>query len=442
MFQSTPVNGLIIAAPSSGSGKTVITLGILKALKRAGHRIVSAKVGPDYIDPAYHTVATGRPSYNLDSWAMRPETLLGLCASLEKQANLIVCEGVMGLFDGANSGVGSTADISALTGWPIVLVVDARGQGASAAAIVQGFANHRPDIDLLGVIFNRVGGPAHRRTLETATNQANPEIAILGFVPRSESLHLPERHLGLVQVAEQENFVRWLDTASSFISMHIDLLQIANLARPMHTGWHQLQTPLPPLGQHISIAKDLAFSFTYDAVLEGWRRQNAEISFFSPLADEAPSPTADAVYLPGGYPELHAAKLSNNHGFLQGLREAAARAFIYGECGGYMVLGRTLTDKVGESHPMANLLPLETSFADPALHLGYCRAKTATPTPLGPTGAKFNGHEFHYCRINESAKSADPLFECEDSMGKSTGQFGMVAGQIAGSFVHLIDRAK
>ncbi len=439
---SRPSNGLIIAAPSSGCGKTVITLGILKALKLAGHRVASAKVGPDYIDTAYHTVATGRPSYNLDSWAMRPKTLLGLCTSLDECADLIICEGAMGLFDGANSGVGSTADVSALTGWPVILVVDVSGQAASAAAVIQGFVNHRPDIDLLGVIFNRVGGPSHRHSLETATLRVNPEISILGFVPRNESLYLPERHLGLVQVAEQEDFLQWLDTASSTLSIHIDLAQIANLARPRCAGFHPPQTPLPPLGQHIAIADDPAFSFTYNSVLEGWRRQNAEISFFSPLYNEAPAQAADSVYLPGGYPELHAAKLSSNHVFLEGLRAAATKAFIYGECGGYMVLGKTLTDKAGKKYPMANLLPLETTFSDPKLQLGYRRAKTTKATPFGPKGGEFNGHEFHYCRAIGKSPPADALFECEDSTGNSIGQLGMLAGQVAGSFIHLIDRAK
>ena len=276
---SRPSNGLIIAAPCSGCGKTVITLGILKALKLAGHRVASAKVGPDYIDTAYHTVATGRPSYNLEFLGNEAQNTVGIMHLLDECADLIICEGAMGLFDGANS-VGSTADVSALTGWPVILVVDVSGQAASVAAVIQGFLNHRPDIDLLGVIFNRVGGPSHRHSLETATLRANPEISILGFVPRNESLHLPERHLGLVQVAEQEDFLQWLDTASSTLSIHIDLAQIANLARPMCAGFHQPQTPLPPLGQHIAIADDPAFSFKYNSVLEGWRRQNAEISFF------------------------------------------------------------------------------------------------------------------------------------------------------------------
>ena len=224
--------------------------------------------------------------------------------------------------------------------------------------------------------------------------------------------------------------------------MHIDLAQIANLARPMCAGFHQLQTPLPPLGQHIAIADDLAFSFKYNSILEGWRRQNAEISFFSPLADEAPAQAADSVYLPGGYPELHAAKLSSNHVFLQGLRTAAARAFIYGECGGYMVLGKSLTDKAGISYPMANLLPLETTFSDSKLRLGYRRAKTRKSTPFGPKDTEFNGHEFHYCRSIRESQPADALFECEDSIGESVGPLGMIVGQIAGSFLHLIDRAK
>ena len=220
-----------------------------------------------------------------------------------------------------------------------------------------------------------------------------------------------------------------------------DLERILRLARPPSiTALGADARPLPPLGQRIAIATDAAFAFTYDAVLESWRRQGAELSTFSPLADEAPAAHADAVMLPGGYPELHAARLAGNARFLDGLRRAARRqAFVYGECGGYMVLGRTLVDGSGRSHPMADLLPISTSFAAPALHLGYRRIEAATSTPLGPAGARLRGHEFHYA--SETARSGEALFMAHTADGRDLGPQGARIGPVAGSFLHLIDRA-
>jgi cobyrinic acid a,c-diamide synthase len=433
--------GIIIAAPSSGSGKTVITLALLAALKQSGCDVASAKVGPDYIDPAFHTAATERPCYNLDQWAMRTELLAGLCTALSQSAPLVVCEGVMGLFDGANSGAGSTADLAALTGWPVVLVVDVRGQAASAVATVRGFASHREDVDIRGVIFNRVGSEAHRRVIETAMRDALPKIELLGFIPRSESLILPERHLGLVQAREHQTIGAWLENAARLLVKEIDLERFKSLARPVTSPSRPPQAPLPPLGQHIAVARDDAFSFTYENVLDGWRRQNAEISFFSPLDNQSPASSADAVYLPGGYPELHAGRLAGNRIFLQGLKNASRDAFIFGECGGFMVLGETLIDDTGAGHRMANLLPVKTSFANPKLHLGYRRAKTTVETPLGPRGVGFCGHEFHYCSAALQSGGAASLFECEDSSGSDIGAMGLIVGRVAGSFLHLIDHS-
>ena len=431
--------GIIIAAPSSGSGKTVISLALLAALKQSGCDVASAKVGPDYIDPAFHTAATGRPCYNLDPWAMRTEMLAGLCAALSQSAELVVCEGVMGLFDGANNGAGSTADLAALTGWPVVLVVDVRGQAASAVATVRGFASHREDVDIRGVIFNRVGGEAHRRVIETAMRDALPTIGLLGFAPRSEGLMLPERHLGLVQAREHQTMGPWLKNAARLLSKEIDLAAFKCLAWPFSGPSRAPQAPLPPLGQHIAVARDDAFSFTYENVLEGWRRQNAEISFFSPLDNQGPAPSADAVYLPGGYPELHAGRLAGNRIFLEALKKASREAFIFGECGGFMVLGESLIDDTGARHRMANLLPIETSFANPKLRLGYRRAKTTIETPLGPRGAGFCGHEFHYSSASLQSNGAAALFECEDATGSDIGSMGLIVGRTAGSFLHLID---
>jgi cobyrinic acid a,c-diamide synthase len=311
---------------------------------------------------------------------------------------------------------------------------------ASAAALVEGFTRHRDDVEVAGIIFNRVGSEAHADLLRAACDDrfAQP---VLGCLPENPRLRLPERHLGLVPVDELPQFDDFLDRAAALVAEQVDLERLTRLARPFGLGLYgPPPRPLRPLGQRTAVAKDLAFAFTYPAVLEGWRVAGAEILPFSPLADEAPDASADAVYLPGGYPELHAGQLAGNRGFIRGLRAAAERgAAVYGECGGFMALGERLVDRRGESHAMAGLLPIATSFAEPRLHLGYRRIKLLAPSPLGPAGTTYRGHEFHYaCQI--VAGDAPPLFEITDARHQPLGQTGARMGAVCGSFLHLIDR--
>ena len=433
--------GLIIAAPASGSGKTVVTLALLRALRMAGTAVGSFKVGPDYIDPMFHARASGRPCRNLDGWAMRIETLAGLADALARDVALVLGEGVMGLFDGAADGHGSTADLASLLDLPVILVVDAHGMAASAAALVEGFTRHRDDVEVAGIVFNRVGGEAHAALLRRACDDrfAQP---VLGCLPDDLRLRLPERHLGLVQADELPDLDGVLDRAAALVAESVDLERLARLARPFGLGLYGPPArPLRPLGQRTAVATDRAFAFAYPAVLDGWRCAGAEILPFSPLADEAPDAGADAVYLPGGYPELHAGRLAGNGGFIGGLHGAAARgAAVYGECGGFMVLGERLVDRQGVSHAMAGLLPVATSFAEPRLHLGYRRIKLVEASPLGRSGATYRGHEFHYA-AQIAAGDAPPLFEVTDARRQPLGRTGARIGTVCGSFLHLIDRA-
>lgn len=434
--------GLILAAAASHSGKTTLTLALLRHLRRSGRAVASAKAGPDYIDPAFHAAASGLPCLNLDPWAMRQETIAALVSLLEREAELVLCEGAMGLFDGAGSGGrGSTADLAAITGWPVVLLVDVAGQSGSAAALLRGFTSHRPDVPIAGVIFNRVGGPRHAAILESTVRTALPALPILGHVPRHAELALPERHLGLVQAAEHPDLDRFLDRAAEIVAAAIDVEAVLAVARGSSLGAVAPAQPLAPLGQRIAVARDVAFAFAYPALLEGWRSAGAALEFFSPLANEAPDAAADAVYLPGGYPELHAGRLAANHGFLDGLRAAASRgATIYGECGGYMVMGSGLIDAAGARHAMAGLLPLEASFAERRRQLGYRNARLAASGPLGAAGAGFRGHEFHYATILGEGEGA-PLFAATDADGAPLGPVGRIKGRLMGSFMHLIDKA-
>jgi cobyrinic acid a,c-diamide synthase len=435
------VRGLILAAPASGNGKTLVTAGLLLHLRRRGTRVAAAKAGPDFIDPTFHAFASGRPSVNLDPWAMRPEILAGLVAALDAESDFVLCEGVMGLFDGtgADGEAGSTAELAEITGWPVVLVVDARGQGASIAALLRGFANHRPELPLAGVILNRVASERHRALLAGAIGRHLPGLAILGALPADRALALPSRHLGLIPAGESCMAEAVIERAAAQIGACLDIDKLLDLARPSVLAGRAQTVSIPPLGHRIAVASDDAFRFIYPALLEGWRRAGAELSFFSPLADQGPDLTADAVYLPGGYPELWPGRLAAADAFRAGLRRAAAQGKpIYGECGGYMVLGEALIDADGRRQPMAGLLPVVTSFAERRRSLGYRCATLLADGPLGRAGSRFRCHEFHYATVQQ--ETGDRLWSISDAAGTDLGAGGIRQGSVFGSFLHLIDR--
>jgi len=420
--------GFVIAAPRSGSGKTLLTLGLVAALRALGHRVAPAKVGPDYIDAAILTRVAGRPALNLDPWAMGAEQLRGLAANADGE--LLVVEGVMGLFDGAMDGTGSTGDLAATLGLPVVMVVDAEKQAQSVAPLVAGFVHWRPDVRVTGIILNRVSTTRHETMLRTAL--AATDIPVLGAMPRRESLTLPERHLGLVLPGEVAGFAEVVSAAAQAVAEYIDLDALLALACPLAAA--PPVTPLPPLGQRIAIARDDAFAFLYEHLIAGWRAQGAELTFFSPLADEAPAADADAIYLPGGYPELHGSRLAAARTFKSGLIAASDRgALIYGECGGYMVLGESLIDKAGEAHAMAGLLPLVTRIDRPRRTLGYRHLAHAGALPW-PT--QLRGHEFHYS--SGASTGLPPLFAATDAGGRALEPMGSVSGRVMGSYAHVI----
>jgi len=432
---------VIVAAPASGSGKTLVMAGLLRHLRRRGLSVTAAKAGPDFIDPTFHAAASGRTCLNLDAWAMRRTTLAGLGAELEASADLVLCEGVMGLFDGTGitGEAGSTAELARLTGWPVVLVVDAHGQGASVAALLRGFATHEPRVQLAGVIFNRVASGRHRALLAAAVAHHLPDIACLGALPWDPALTLPSRHLGLVPAGEGGGTERVIDRAATLIGANLDIARLLRLARSSAFESNAETWGIPPLGRRIAVARDDAFCFAYPALIEGWRRAGAELAFFSPLANEPPDSAADAVYLPGGYPELWAGRLAAAESFIAGLhRVAAGGKPVYGECGGYMVLGKSLIDAEGRKRPMANLLPLETSFAERRLHLGYRCATLLDSGPLGVAGLRFRGHEFHYATVVRE-DGVDPLVSVTDAAGAPLGACGLRRGSVFGSFIHLVD---
>lgn len=431
--------GLLIAAPRSGSGKTTITLGLQRALARRGLRVRGLKCGPDYIDPAFHAAATGAPSANLDSYAM-PDALLGQIANAAaKDSDIVVAEGSMGLFDGvpgAEGHTGASADIAALLGWPVVLVVDVSGQAQSAGAVALGCMAYDQRIRVAGVILNKVASERHRRL--AAAGMEKIGLPVFGALPREASLILPERHLGLVQAGETEDLHQRLDALAEAVSAAVDLdAVVAAAGASLLPAVGTAVTPLPAPGRRLAIARDAAFSFVYPHVEAGWRAQGAELLPFSPLADEPPPGGCDACWLPGGYPELHAGRLAAASHFLDGLRDFARTRPVHGECGGYMVLGKSLIDADGIGHAMAGLLSVETSFARRKMNLGYRNAVLAADGPLGRAGTRLSGHEFHYATV--ISQGEDPAFAMvTDPHGSAPAPAGSRHGLVSGSFFHAI----
>lgn len=411
----------LIAAPSSGSGKTTITLGLLRALSR-DIALRAAKSGPDYIDPRFHEAACGQPCLNLDAWAMAPERIIALASGPLP----LIIEGAMGLFDGAPpDGKGACADLARILKLPVVLVIDAGKMAGSVAALANGFIAHDPRVQIAGIILNNVGSARHEAMLRRALGNT----VIFGAVPRDATLNQPSRHLGLVQAQERSDLDSYLDKAADILSAHVDIERLKSLLSPISaTG---AAPRMSPPAQRIAVAQDAAFAFCYPHLLQDWQAAGATLSVFSPLADE-PAPDADFIYLPGGYPELHAGRLAANTVFLDSLRRTKAQ--IYGECGGYMTLGETLTDADGVTHSMAGLLPLETSFAQRKLHLGYRQLFA----DHGPMKGHWTGHEFHYATTIKA--SGQPLFQVRDAEGTVLPAMGLVRQNVSGSFGHIIDR--
>ena len=345
-------------------------------------------------------------------------------------ADVLIVEGAMGLFDGVDAPPGrsgSAADLAARYGLPVLLVLDVSGQAQTAAAVARGFMAHDPAVNIGGVVLNRVASDRHRRMAADAV--AALGLPVLGAVPRDDTLTLPERHLGLVQASEQAGLAAHLTRLADVIERHVDLGALMRVSRGPRPLVGPGQSPgLPPPGQKIALAQDAAFSFVYPHVLAGWRAAGAEITPFSPLADEPPPAGADAVWLPGGYPELHAATLAAAARFRAGL--AAFAGPVHGECGGYMALGVGLIDAAGERQAMTGLLDHVTSFAKRRLHLGYRRATL-------PDGRLLRGHEYHYASVADPGTDR-PFAVLQDAQGTALGPAGGRRGRVSGSFFHVI----
>lgn len=429
---------VLVGAAFSGAGKTTLTVGLLRAIRRRGFAVCGAKSGPDYIDPAFHRAATGEASLNLDSWAMPPQLLDETIREAGVGVDYLVIEGAMGLFDGAQADpgrCGSAADLSARFGLPVVLVVDVTGQSQTAAAVVRGLASHDPRVRIAGVVLNRVASERHRAFVADAI--AAIGVPVFGALPRDESLVLPSRHLGLVQAEEHINIAGWLDGLAETVERHVDLDRLLATFARLNFASAEAPPALPPPGNRIALASDAAFTFMYPHLLSGWRKAGAEIVTFSPLADEPPPMNCDCCWLPGGYPELHAGALAAANRFREGLRRFAEDHPVHGECGGYMVLGTGLEDANGVHHAMVGLLGHSTSFAQRRLTLGYRVGHLRAACAIGDAGGTVRGHEFRYS-VMVDAGSDEPLVDLFDSQNHALGPAGGRRGNVSGTYFHAI----
>lgn len=428
---------LVIAATASGSGKTSITLGLCRALARAGLAVQPFKAGPDYLDPTWLSRAAGTQCCNLDTWMSGAPYVRALCARLAPPRGLALIEGVMGMYDGADAGsdAGSTAELARVLGAPVILVADARGAARSVAATVRGFRDFG-DADIAGVIANRCGSDTHVQMLQQALASATLP-PLVGAIPDGAWGELPSRHLGLLRADERVS-ERTITALADACEQHVDLQALRHLARQA--------VPLPAAPREskrktrcrIAVAYDAAFHFYYADNLALLARRGAELVYFSPLRDKTLPHGCGAVIIGGGYPEAHAVHLSRNRSLIRDLRAFAARGgVIYGECGGMMYLGEALIDAAGRKHALAGIIPATTRMRPRLQALGYVQATTLQPTLLGPAGTELRGHEFRYSEVVAERGDWEPAFAVCDARGAKETIAGYARGRVLASYLHL-----
>ena len=422
---------LVVAGTHSGVGKTTVATGLMSALARRGVAVASAKVGPDFIDPGYHALATGRPARNLDAWICGAPTIASLAARAAASADVLVVEGVMGLFDGASFGgddgaLGSTAEAAALLDAPVVLVVDAAAMSTSVAALVHGYASFDRGVRVAGVVLNRVGSPGHEVLLREALEPL--DVSVYGALPRDDALGWRERHLGLVPVVEHRAEVdRSMAALAAAIERHCDVPGLMTLARSAPRRRAPAHAPARPSGSaRVAVAGGPAFSFAYPDNLERLEEAGAELVVFDPARDTVLPDGVDALYAGGGFPEVFLETLAANTPLLADVRRRVTSGLVtWAECGGLLWLARSLDER-----PLAGVVPAAGHMTG-RLTLGYRRARVLVPTPVGGPGTQLRGHEFHYSVL-------DPAGDALDLEGRfGAGRAGFATSTLLASYLHL-----
>jgi cobyrinic acid a,c-diamide synthase len=428
-----------VAAPSSGCGKTTISTGIMSAFAER-YNVQGFKIGPDYIDPSYHTAATGRVSRNLDTWMLSAAQVKRIFALAQHGADVCVIEGVMGLFDGYDGLTerGSTAEASKILSAPVILVINAEKVARSAAAIALGFRDFDPAVSIAGVIVNNVGSERHARWVTEAIEAIGMQV--IGCVPRMEKLNVPERHLGLF-IAEERSAATnlFVQEAASVVKKYVDMEKVFAIAEsaPDFEFAFSESPATPQTTLRIAVARDEAFCFYYEDNLDLLRDFGAEIVFFSPLRDAELPPNISGIYLGGGYPELYASQLAANSSLRAAIKEAARRHIpIYAECGGLMFLTRHFENQDGQKFPMLDIISGHAQMS-PRLTLGYREAETLRDNILLPKGATIRGHEFHYSEWIRLDENSSPAYAIKSRDKNDVQQEGFADDHILASYVHV-----
>jgi cobyrinic acid a,c-diamide synthase len=427
---------LVVAGTHSGVGKTTVALALMAALRRRGLTVQPFKVGPDFIDPGHHTAVCGRPSRNLDTWMLTDDTVRTLFARAAADADVSVIEGVMGLFDGrsATDSRGSTAHLAKLLDAPVLLVIDAAAMAASAAALVKGFAEFDPAVRVVAVVCNRVAGARHYEHAAPAIRKYT-SVEPVGWLPRRAEWQIPERHLGLITHGDLGEGTLDAAELAAGLEATVDVNLLLERSRCVPIPCPPLAASQPPR-QRVAVARDAAFCFYYEDNLDLLRAAGAEIVPFSPLNDPELPSDIGLVYLGGGYPELHAARLAANGSMKESLRSYhRGGGAIYAECGGLMYCGRELVDVEGRAFPMLDLLPARTRMQRRLAALGYATWRASTNTLLGPAGTEVRGHEFHYSRLEPLGTLEPAALLCRE--GEEPRPDGFVAGRLLAGYAHL-----
>jgi len=457
--------GFLIAAPQSGSGKTTVALAVMAALRRRGMAVAPFKCGPDFIDPGYHRLVTGRPSVNLDGW-MCPEAFVADTFRLHATgADVAVVEGVMGLFDGMGHAPmeGSSAQVAAVCGLPVVLVVNAQGMAASAAALVRGFVGYDQRVRVVGVIFNNVGSAAHGELLRQSLATALPEVAVFGCIPRDNALAIPSRHLGLVTVEDNPLLPDYLERLADLAENHLDLAELAGIQIPLAPPFPKGGAPSddsegfsPPFNKgapggmssvggaggilpvRIAVARDAAFCFVYEDNLRLLREAGAEVVPFSPLTDTRLPDAVHGIYLPGGYPELYAGRLAANGAMKAAVHSAVEAGMpLYAECGGLIYLTRGMEAvEGGTAADFVGIFPVRARMLPKRKALGYRQVEFAAWYGATAGNGSARGHEFHYSEIETMPDQVERCYRVS-RQGKDLGPEGYRYKNCLASYIHL-----
>ncbi|SDZ76343.1 cobyrinic acid a,c-diamide synthase [Thalassobacillus cyri] len=428
---------LVVAGVSSGVGKTSIAIGLMAAFMKKGLTVQGFKCGPDYIDPSYHAAVTRRPSRNLDSWMLPPDIMKEVFVKGSEGADVSIIEGVMGFYDGKSptSNQGSTAEISTLLDCPAILIVDCSAMARSAAAIVKGFQELDPEVNIAGVIANKVGSKGHYQLIKEAVEQ-ECGIPVCGYLLKNKSLEMPERHLGLVPSIERGELDEQLDQLGEAVAETIDVDQIYQISeQPVLTAEPSLFRRKGASEVTIAVARDEAFNFYYQENLELIEHYGAEVVYFSPLNGEVLPPEADGLYLGGGFPELFPEQLAKNKEVKQSIKEAVEEGLpVLAECGGLMYLSDSITTIDGKTYPMAGVLPGKTEMQAKLASLGYREISGLPNNYLFKNGMEVRGHEFHYS-IFKPAGQLPGAYRVSSRFG--TGEEGCLYKNVVAGYTHL-----